>query len=44
MTMKVWITDDVRRVPAQLEVPLQFGVVSLVLAGSEPQSSGAAGR
>jgi hypothetical protein len=34
MTMKVWLTDDARRLPAQLEVPLPFGVVSLVLAGS----------
>ena len=34
MTMKVWITDDASRLPAQLELPLPFGVVSLVLAGS----------
>jgi hypothetical protein len=33
MTIKVWLTDDTRRLPAQLEVPLQFGVVTLVLAG-----------
>jgi uncharacterized protein DUF3108 len=44
MTMKVWFTDDARRLPAQLEVPLQFGVVSLVLAGSEQRGSGAAGQ
>ena len=31
--MKVWLTDDARRLPAQLELPLPFGVVSLVLAG-----------
>jgi hypothetical protein len=43
MTMKVWLTDDVRRLPAQLELPLQFGVVSLVLAGDQ-RGSGAAGR
>jgi hypothetical protein len=35
MTMKLWLTDDARRLPAQLELPLQFGVVSLVLAGSK---------
>jgi len=35
MTMKVWLTDDARRLPAQLELPLPFGVVSLVLAGSK---------
>lgn len=34
MTMRVWLTDDRRRLPAQLELPMQFGVVSLVLAGS----------
>jgi Protein of unknown function (DUF3108) len=34
MTMKVWLTDDARRLPAQLELPMPFGVVSLVLAGS----------
>ena len=44
MIMKVWLTDDARRLPAQLEVPLQFGVVSLVLAGSEQRGSGAAGQ
>ena len=42
MVTRVWLTDDARRLPAQLEVPLQFGVVSLVLAG--PRGSGAAGR
>ena len=33
MTMKVWLTDDARRVPAQLELPLPFGVVLLQLVG-----------
>ena len=31
MTMSAWLTDDSRRLPVQLEVPLQFGVVSLQL-------------
>ncbi|MEO7138270.1 MAG: hypothetical protein ABI037_11185, partial [Gemmatimonadales bacterium] len=44
MTMKVWLTDDASRLPAQLEITLPFGVVSLVLAGSEQRGSGAAGR
>jgi hypothetical protein len=35
MIMRVWLTDDVRRLPAQLEVPLQFGVVSLQLTEGE---------
>jgi hypothetical protein len=29
--MKVWLTDDARRLPVQLEVPLPFGRVSLQL-------------
>jgi hypothetical protein len=32
-TMRVWLTDDERRLPAQLEIPLPFGSVTLVLAG-----------
>lgn len=32
-TMKVWLTDDDRRLPVQLELPLPFGVVSLQLTG-----------
>ncbi len=44
MTIKVWLTDDSRRLPVQLEVPLQFGVVSLQLVGEEQRASGAAGR
>ena len=35
MTMKAWLTDDGRRLPVQLEVPLPFGVVSLHLAGMQ---------
>jgi hypothetical protein len=31
MVMRVWLTDDARRLPAQLEVPLQFGNVELQL-------------
>ena len=32
-TMRVWLTDDARRLPAQLEIPLPFGSVTLALAG-----------
>lgn len=32
MTMRVWLTDDKRRLPAQLEIPLPFGDVTLQLA------------
>ncbi len=31
VVMRVWLTDDARRLPAQLEVPLQFGEVVLQL-------------
>jgi hypothetical protein len=41
-TMRVWLTDDKRRLPAQLEIPLQFGSVMLSLV--EQQGSGAAGQ
>jgi hypothetical protein len=41
-TMQVWFTDDARRLPAQLEVPLPFGSVTLSLVGQT--GSGAAGR
>jgi hypothetical protein len=27
--MSVWLTDDARRLPAQLEIPLWFGNVTL---------------
>ncbi len=32
-TMRVWLTDDKRRLPAQLELPLPFGSVTLNLVG-----------
>lgn len=43
-TMRVWFTDDKRRLPVQLEIPLQFGSVVLNLVGqavsrSDGQSS-----
>lgn len=38
MVMKVWMTDDARRLPVQLEVPLPFGVVSLQLTSLEKTS------
>ena len=41
-TMRVWLTDDARRVPAQMELPLPFGNVTLTLAGQE--GGGAAGQ
>jgi hypothetical protein len=30
-TMRAWFTDDKKRVPAQLEIPLPFGSVMLTL-------------
>jgi hypothetical protein len=33
MVMRLWLTDDRSRLPAQLEVPLQFGNVTLQLVG-----------
>ena len=30
-TSRVWLTDDARRLPAQLDLPLSFGRVRLVL-------------
>ena len=41
-TMQVWFTDDARRLPAQLELPLPFGSVTLSLVGQT--GGGAAGR
>ncbi len=38
MVMKVWLTDDAQRLPVQLEVPLPFGVVSLLLTGVDKGS------
>jgi hypothetical protein len=40
-TMRIWLTDDKRRLPAQMEIPLPFGSVTLSLAGM--QGSGDAG-
>lgn len=34
-TMRVWFTDDKRRLPAQLELPLPFGSVTLALVAEE---------
>jgi uncharacterized protein DUF3108 len=34
-TMRVWFTDDASRLPAQMEIPLPFGSVTLTLAGQE---------
>lgn len=34
-TMRVWLTDDARRLPAQLEIPLPFGSVTLSLVSRE---------
>ena len=38
MVLRLWLTDDRRRLPAQLEVPLPFGVVVLQLTGLEKTS------
>jgi hypothetical protein len=32
-TMRVWFTDDKRRLPVQVELPLPFGSVTLNLVG-----------
>ena len=32
-TMRVRLTDDARRLPVQLELPMSFGTVSLELSG-----------
>jgi hypothetical protein len=44
MTMKAWLTDDARRVPVRLELPLPFGVVELQLVEDGQRGSGAAGQ
>ncbi|MGH9896146.1 MAG: DUF3108 domain-containing protein, partial [bacterium] len=41
MVMRVWLTDDQRRLPAQLELPLPFGNVMLQLVG---QGDGRTGK
>jgi hypothetical protein len=33
-TMRVWLTDDARRLPAQMEIPLPFGSVTLLLTAA----------
>jgi hypothetical protein len=33
-TMRVWLTDDKHRLPAQMEIPLPFGSVTLTLVSS----------
>jgi len=40
MVMRLWLTDDRRRLPAQMEVPLPFGVVSLTLVGQVDRRTG----
>ena len=42
-TMRAWFTDDQRRLPAQLELPLPFGSVVLTLVSGTGGSSGPAG-
>ena len=46
MIMKIWLSDDARRLPVQLEVPLPFGVVTLQLVEQqgEQRGSGTAGQ
>ena len=41
MVMKAWLSEDARRLPLQLEVPLPFGVVALQLVGDQRGSGGA---
>jgi uncharacterized protein DUF3108 len=48
-TMRVWFTDDKRRLPVQMVIPLPFGSVTLTLAGQEggevgQRGSGEAGK
>jgi len=42
--MRVWFTDDKQRLPAQLEIPLPFGSVTLSLVDAGQRDGGAAGR
>ncbi|HEU5303861.1 MAG TPA: DUF3108 domain-containing protein, partial [Gemmatimonadales bacterium] len=34
MVMRLWLTDDTKRLPAQLELPMPFGAVTLQLVGT----------
>jgi hypothetical protein len=43
-TMGVSLTDDARRLPVALSLPLPYGTVTLVLTSAGPRGSGAAGR
>jgi hypothetical protein len=43
VTMRAWFTDDEHRLPAQLEIPLAFGSVTLTLAAAQ-RGRGAAGQ
>jgi Protein of unknown function (DUF3108) len=42
-TVAVWLTDDERRLPVQLSLPLPYGTVTLVLSGAAGQRGGVAG-
>src|SRR6476646_10378785 len=42
-TMRVWFTDDKQRLPAQAEIPLPFGSVTLLLVQAGRAASGNAG-
>jgi hypothetical protein len=41
--MRVWFTDDKQRLPAQAEIPLPFGSVTLSLVQAGRAASGNAG-
>ena len=43
-TVGVSLTDDARRLPVQLSLPLPYGTVTLLLTGAGQQGGGAAGR
>ncbi|MGH7580219.1 MAG: DUF3108 domain-containing protein [Gemmatimonadales bacterium] len=43
-TVGVWLTDDARRLPVQLSLPLPYGTVTLALASAGQGGSAAAGR
>ena len=43
-TVGVSLTDDARRLPVQLSLPLPYGTVTLLLTAAGQQGSGAAGR